>query len=143
MSESETANEQLYRAVTAAGDLAYEWELDSDQINWFGKPSGVLGPTTAQVIGPIHGYLLSIHPEDRAHRRGALQEHFREGAPFSCDYRVATGGQGYVWVNDRGAAEFDGDGKPVRVFGVLRQVDAQKETELGLKRLAEHDELTG
>src|SRR5438552_552725 len=71
MSESETANQQLHRAVAAAGDLAYEWDIASDQINWFGKPSGLFGPTTTQVIGTIDGYLLAIHPEDREHRRGA------------------------------------------------------------------------
>src|SRR4051794_7677403 len=143
MPEIETDNQSLLRAVAAAGDLAYEWVIATDRISWYGKPAGVLGPTTAQVIGTIDGYLLAVHPEDREHRSGALQEHFREGVPYACDYRLATGGAGYVWVNDRGAAEFDSDGRPMRVFGVIRQVAAQKDIELALQRVARYDELTG
>src|SRR5262249_31345885 len=143
MSETETASNPLLRAVAAAGDLAYEWVVETDQISWYGKPAGVLGPTTAQVIGTTDGYLLAVHPEDRAHRSAALQEHFREGAPYACAYRLATGGAGYVWINDRGAAEFDTDGRPTRIFGVIRQMAAQKEVEIALKRVAQFDELTG
>ncbi|MBI1777425.1 MAG: GGDEF and EAL domain-containing protein [Proteobacteria bacterium] len=143
MPTSETAREHLDRAVTAAGDLAYEWDFETGTFRWFGLPESVLGARTARLIASAKGLVEAIHPEDRERRGLALDAHFHEASPYACDYRVATAAGGFVWMSDRGAAEFDAEGRPIRMFGALRQIDAYKRNEAHLKRLAEYDELSG
>ncbi|HZT50552.1 MAG TPA: phosphodiesterase, partial [Stellaceae bacterium] len=49
----------------------------------------------------------------------------------------------FSWVHDRGTAEFDPEGRPLRLTGMLRIVTTRKENQTRLEYLTSYDELTG
>ena len=108
-------------AVAAAGDLPYIWELDSDRIVWLADANAVLHLPPKLDLSSGRALNDSINPEDLPGRLKALSDHFSLGRPYDCVYRLPGAGDGFRWVHDRGRADLDPDGRPVRLQGVIRQ----------------------
>lgn len=144
MASDETNSPQhLLAALTAAGDVAYDWDLGTDVISWHGSIHAILGMRDAGVIAS--GRLLAgrLNPDDLLHRQQHLNAHWTRRAVFDCEYRVRAENGGFAWVHDRGTAVFDAAGRPVRMQGVWRLVTGRKAQEQRLEQAANYDELTG
>lgn len=137
------ARDPLLSALTAAGDAAYVWDLATDAIRWSGSLHGALGIRESDPVATGRGYAGRINPEDLLQRQHSLNRHLNGHEPFECEYRVRNEDGGFVWVQDRGAAEFDGAGRATRVVGVVRSVTGRKLEEARLEQLANFDDLTG
>jgi PAS domain S-box-containing protein len=86
------------------------------------------------------GYL--IHPDDREHMLAVRQQHFdRVTSHFNCEYRLRRGDGSYLWVNGRGVATFDAQGRPVRFTGSVIDISARKAAQAELERQREQLEL--
>lgn len=142
LSDQNSALAEVVAALTAAGDVAYLWDIETDRIEWFGTPA-TLGLGDAQAFAT--GRLLSdrINPDDLVLRRQRLEAHFGRGGDYDCEYRVRAESGLFAWLHDRGAAEFDREGRPRRLLGVLRLVTGRKTQEQRLEHLVNYDDLTG
>lgn len=130
-------------ALLAAGDLVYEWALPSNELHWLkaSRHSQPLGLTAHK-----HGneFQRLIHPEDLNYRVDCLNRHLtRQRDFYACEYRLCLPDGQVLWVEDRGAAEFDEYGKAKRLLATLRFITERKEQEERLVKLAHYDELTG
>jgi diguanylate cyclase (GGDEF)-like protein len=132
----------LERALAAAGDVAYVWDIDSDALHWL---SGLenLGFSATTRLPRGHAFAERINPDDLLLRQQQLQAHYACGARFDCEYRIRLESGEFAWVHERGAAEFDDARRPKRFLGVLRLVTARKHQEQQLEHYANYDELTG
>jgi diguanylate cyclase (GGDEF)-like protein len=142
MLPSENVTVRLQAALSAAGDLAYEWDLQSDAISWHGSVDTALGIDDRLAIGTGRAFAGRINPEDLPQRQDRLSES-RRGAVYESEYRLRGGDGRFCWVEDRGQCELDGAGRAVRMLGVVRVITARKAAELRLERLANFDDLTG
>ena len=133
----------LLAALECAGDLAYIWDVATDALAWHGPAAARLGLRDVAIVATGKSFADRIHPDDRALRQARIAAHLGRADPFECEYRVRSESGALVWVHDRGRAERDGDGKPLRLTGVLRTVTGRKAEEQRLERLASYDELTG
>lgn len=135
--------ERLNRAVEASGDVAYDWDLATDQLTFVGGVA-TLFETGGQTV-PKSGedLQLRISPEDLPRRRRMLSDHFAGSATFDCEYRVRSGNGEFHWLHDRGKVELSSAGTPVRMTGVIRLVTQRKKQEEQLQYLANFDDLTG
>jgi len=130
-------------ALTAAGDIAYEWDLPSDTIAWGGELSETIGISDAAMLATGRALAGRINPEDLPERQHRLNDHFAGASGFDCEYRLRGEDGCFHWVQDRGRAERDETGRAVRVIGVMRVITSRKAFEIHLERLANFDELTG
>ncbi len=133
---------RLRAALAASGEIAYEWDLIADRIDFVGERAETLGaPATGRWTG--REFAGRINPEDLVVRLDMLSRHYRTRENYDCEYRLrlASGEQG--WVHDRGSAEFGPRGQPQRMRGTLRFIAGRHQSEAELKYLANHDELTG
>ena len=143
MESSSEALNRLNAALSAATDVAYDWDLVTDQIVWLG-PVGALFLTAGSAPADTGAaFTRQINPEDVPQRKKALSDHYNAGAEYDCDFRVRQGNGAYCWLHDRGRAVFSSDGKPVRMLGVLRLANRWKQHEAQLAHLASYDDLTG
>jgi len=130
-------------ALEGAGDHAYVWDLASDGLRWHGAPPRDLGVADPSALATGRALAARVHPEDREAREGRLEGHVVRGEPLESEYRlVAEDGQ-VIWVQDRGSAEFDSNGRLKRVVGVMRRITDRKVAEQRLEQLANYDDLTG
>jgi diguanylate cyclase (GGDEF)-like protein len=133
----------LQRAVEAAGDLLYDWDLATDKITWIGSASEIFGTDDASGIATGESFVNRINPEDVAVRLKALSDHFADDKQYDCEYRVRSDHGTFCWIHDRGRAQRTASAAPGRMVGSLRLVNARKQHEARLERLASFDELTG
>ena len=142
--ENELAElKRLRAAVEASGDLAYDWDLATDQLDWIGRAAGIFGADSASVPRTGDRYSGRINPEDLPVRMQALSEHFSGAANYDCEYRVRDSKGEFQWVHDRGSVQLAASGTPMRMSGSLRLVTERKQEEAQLERHANFDELTG
>ena len=135
--------ERFKTALGAAGDVAYVWDLTSDQITWLGHIETIVGITAQKRVASGSGFHRCINPEDLLLRSRLLSQHIREGAAFDCEYRVRAPDGEITWVHERGSVTLSPSGVPERLSGVLRPVTARKQNEFRLEYQANYDGLTG
>ena len=117
----ENPAEWVREAVAASGDIAYRWDILTDQVHWVGNIDEILGERGAETVHSGHSYNNRIHPEDLPTRLKALSDHFSQGSggqpgpaaarsgvligdPYECEYRIRNGQGVVIWVHDRGRA---------------------------------------
>lgn len=130
-------------AVTAAGDLVYRWDLETDGIAWGGPVCQLFGCSEACMPADGRAYAERINAEDQARRSRALSEHLGGQEDYDVEYRVRAEDGEFHWVHDRGRVERDAQGAPRRLHGTLRRITQRKLNEARLEYLANFDELTG
>jgi diguanylate cyclase (GGDEF)-like protein len=123
-----------------AGDVAYEWDLVTDQIKWFGAIAAFF--PSGQAVSKGAGFLSMLHPEDFPVQRSTFTQHLRTHDVYECEFRIKRG-DGYFWVQDRGAVEVNSDGTAIRFLGVLRGIDERKQIENAEWHSALFDSVTG
>jgi diguanylate cyclase (GGDEF)-like protein len=135
---------QALEALSAAGDVAYVWEISSGEMRWHGDLDNLEFDFAA--IKTAADLASCIHGDDLPLREQRLNAHLTRGVNFDCEYRLRLDDGDYAWFHDRGSADIGSPGpggKPARVMGVLRLITGRKAAEQRLEHLANYDELTG
>jgi len=134
--------QRLRTAIAAAGDIAYDWDLASGQITWWGSSDALLG---AEMPPPANGdaFRAMIHGGDLPKRDKALADHIAGEGVFDCEFRLVNAEGATTWAHERGTVIMDRDGKPARLCGSLRDITQRKRVDSRLEYLARYDELTG
>ena len=133
---------QLTKALAAAGDAAYCWNLDTDRIEW----SGGLAATRIDLGGELatgRAFAARIHPDDLVNRQLALAAHCDGEAAFDCEFRLRAAPGGFVWLHERGQVVRGRNDRARQMFGVIRVVSDRRAAQNRLEQLANYDELTG
>lgn len=134
---------RLRAALSAAGDVAYEWDLAADTIKWSGDVHKAFGTTGEKAPACAADFACIVVQEDAAARSNFLTR-LQAGEPqFECEYRLRLPGNGESWVHDRASAQFDNSGRAVRLVGILRFMNPDLSQAGRREHLANFDSLTG
>ncbi len=133
----------LVSVLVSSGDLFYEWDLVADGLSWVGQTNDVIGIADVQSITAGSTYLQRIHPEDLPRRMVALSEHVESSKTFDVEYRIRRDDGQFAWIQERAVAASNGDGTPLRLTGIVRDISLQKTTAEEVDFLTNHDALTG
>ena len=134
---------RLRAALAASGDVTYDWNLVDDVIAWDGPCAELFGHDELTAVSTGDSFHRAVNPQDLPERLKTLSDHLSGHGDFACEYRVRCGQGRFRWVQDRGAAHFSDSGRAVRLIGVLRGIDEQRQVKARLEYLATYDELTG
>lgn len=137
------ANIDLLAALIASGDVAYEWDVARDTLHWTGSATEMFGLDDLKPVASGDLFHGRINSEDLKERLKRLSRHFATGARFDCEFRLRAGDGEFMWLHERGQADFLPDGRPLVMRGVLRTITSRKRAEQRLEYLANYDELTG
>lgn len=132
--ESLRESEQRFRVAAESGnDLIYEWDLQSDEMRWWGKMDASLGyqPKTLQA------WEKTLHPEDHDKVMKAVTKHLQQGEAFDQEYRVRRRDGTYRYWSDRGTALRDARGKPYTWIGACTDITERKQVEQKLRKLTQ------
>lgn len=117
-------------AVKGANDGIWDWNPKSDTVYFSNRWKSMLGYAPDELGDAFEEWHGRIHPDDLAGVDAALTRHLSGADTFyQCEYRLRCKSGAYTWVSDRGQAQFDAAGQPLRMAGSLTDVTARREAE--------------
>ncbi|MEI2783311.1 MAG: diguanylate cyclase [Candidatus Competibacter sp.] len=139
------SEERLALALWGADLAMWDWDMRTDTITCDGLWDELVGYRSADTP-TYREWEQHIHPKDLPAVQEALRAHLARRTPFwESEYRLRRKDDaGWNWLLLRGKViGNDARGQPVRVCGIIMDINKRKRLEEKLRRLAITDPLTG
>ncbi|HEY0901698.1 MAG TPA: PAS domain-containing protein, partial [Micavibrio sp.] len=128
------AEERLRLAIRGTNDGVYDWNLLTQEIYWSPQFKGLLGYQDDEVVASRPFLETLIHPDDKEMAAESTKRYLnRETPELSVTFRVKHRDGYWIWVQKRGKALFDEDGRAVRLTGTYSDITSLKEYECKLE----------
>ncbi len=146
--ESEQAlrrTEERYAMAAAGANYgAWEWDMAADRVWLAPGVQEILGEPSEARVGAPSDWFHRTHPDDRERAWDAAARHIGgHGESFVAELRVRHAGGEFLWLESRGQAVRDEEGKAIRLVGSVTDIGAVREMREALEHRALHDALTG
>ena len=114
----------LQLALDGASVCAWEWDIASDRIAWWGS----VEPLVDVGEGPasVRAFLELVQPEDRAGVIAAVAAALERGVPIDAEFRIRRVDGTHRWLLAKGHVLHDATGAAVHVVGVALDIDRRK-----------------
>jgi PAS domain S-box-containing protein len=138
-----TRRKQAEQALVESEDHYRNAVELNPQVPWTAGPDGMIldtnhrwetltGLTKEESLGK--GWVRALHSEDLFHTLKAWEEALRTGNPLDVQYRIHCSDGQLRWMRARAAPRRDHDGKIIRWYGTLEDIDDHKKAEEALRR---------
>ena len=126
------SEEWLRLSIQAGKMYAYEWDATTDVLVRSPEYVNVLGPTEPRTL-TLQQAMEKIHPDDLPKLIAAVASHSPKNPTVDVTYRVLLPGRAPVSVKCSGRAFFDGEGRMLRIVGIVADITDQRLTEEALR----------
>ncbi len=129
----------LLRKIESMAGIGH-WEVDlvTEKAAWSDQFFHILGLDPAATVASTAFSMAMIHPEDRERASAAYQLSSETGSPFKVEKRIIRPSGEVRFVISEGIVDLDEEGKPVRVFGIFKDITKEKLKEEELNRTNVH-----
>ena len=101
-------------------------------MRWSAGLYRIYGLQPEEFPATYEGYIARVHADDRARVHGAVQQAYRDRAPFEFTERVVRPSGEVRWLISRGRVDCDARGQAVRMTGVCQDITDSKLAEAAL-----------
>ena len=129
----QTSEERLALATDASGIGLWDYNLETGAVWWSDRLKEILGINDEDFTGDLDALTTRLHPEDAERVMEATREHLKSGVPYGHAYRLRRSDGVYIWVESRGEASRDADGRAVRMTGTIDDITERNRTLLELR----------
>lgn len=127
--------EQLRLAQAALGMVTWIWDIETGRTRWYGDASALLGLPAGGFSGHFRDYLKHVHPDDAQRARAIYVECLKGLRPeYHAQERVLWPDGSVHWLENYGRAEYGGDGRALRMMGVVADITERKRQESARKK---------
>src|SRR5260370_23814010 len=138
-----TRRKQAEQALVESEDHYRNAVELSPQVPWTADPNGMILDTSRrwealtsltkrESLGT--GWLRALHPDDRQATLRAWEKALRTGEPLDTHYRIRCRDCEWRWMRVRAAPRRNEDGKIIRWYGTLEDIDDHKKAEEALRQ---------
>lgn len=127
------SDERFRLAISSITDILYEWNIQTDMIQWFGDIDTLLGYEIGKSPRSLHEFLKHIHPDDVNTIQTVMTNGLKNHQKWQVEYRIINKNGTQIHLCGTGIAEYDGTGNPVRVIGAVNDITKRKEAEVSLQ----------
>jgi len=144
--EVRRANDFYHLAMRASEEGLWDWDLLTDEMSFSERWRSMLGFSNEEWTTNSQDWFSLVHPDDRHRVSSEIQAHV-EGrtTSFELEYRIRHKDGRYLWMENRGSASRDANGRGVRIAGYQTDISVRKtvDSATGLRNRAWlDDELT-
>ena len=133
--ELRQSQEMLSLALEGANLGIWDWDLTTGKALWSERNQRMLGYEPNEFEPNIKNWKKLVHPDDWPLVSDHLNLHMEGKLPlFQAEYRIMNKCGAWQWVEAQGKViEFDSDGKPIRMAGVVAEISERKKVEEALR----------
>ena len=123
--------EKLNLIVESTQLGTWDWDPVTDIVAWNDHACAMFGVLPKDAPACFARTTERIHPSDAMAVRSAFVRHLERGDRFGIDLRARQSDGSFRWVHCCGRAMRDRKGLPIRVIGLLLDIDERKQAEIG------------
>ena len=128
------SEERLRLTLTAVNDGLWGWDVPTGEARFSASYYTMLGYEPYEFPQNYTTWRGLVHPDEIDRVEEQLNECVERGDGFSIEFRMRTKSGDWAWVLTRGkVVEYDKDGRPLRMVGVLTDISERKRIEEALK----------
>lgn len=132
--ELKESEERLRLAVKAGKTYVFDWDLRTDVIQRTGECGDIFNWMDDPTRDTGRELMARIHPDDLGMYSLNATKLTPESPAYLTSYRMSRPDGSVVWLEARGHAFFDGQGKRQRIRGIVADITARKHSEQALRR---------
>lgn len=121
--------ERLGLALSVGRMGAYDFNLRDGVLWWSPQMYAVFGVDPASFVPTPESVTALLHPDDRQTFHRQRDEALAERRVLEIEMRAVRPDGTLLWVAHRGQADYDGDGRPVRSFGISMDITERRRIE--------------
>jgi diguanylate cyclase (GGDEF)-like protein/PAS domain S-box-containing protein len=138
------SEERYALAVRGSRDGLWDWDLIADSVYYAPRWKQMLGLKDETISDSPDEWISRIDERDMGAFMQEFDQHLRgEDEVFEVELRMRHYNGHTIWMLCRGAVVRDDRGRAIRVAGSLADINEIKQVQDELRRIAEHDRLTG
>ena len=118
------ARMQLSQEYAKVG--TWEYTVSDDSLYWSDGVKDIFGVPVDTEIKTVEDFNKAMFPDDRESVDAAISQCFEGGESYYVEHRIITPSGEVKWVSEAGDVQRDEDGKPVKMFGLVQDIDARK-----------------
>lgn len=126
------AEERLRRGQKFANIGTWEWNIATGELYWSERIAPLFGYAVGELATSYENFLAALHPDDRQVVVDAVSACIERDAPYNIEHRVVWPDGTVRWLLERGAVTRDETGKPLKMLGVVQDIDDRKRAEMDL-----------
>lgn len=127
--------ERLRVAMDAARMGSWDWDMRTGEILWSEHHEILFGYQPGRLHRTYADFQKRLHPEDAARVEAALGEAMGKRTDYRCEFRVVWPDGSIHWMSGFGRFQFDAEGCPIRMVGVMQDISAQKSVEREIRKM--------
>ncbi|MEC4814702.1 MAG: PAS domain-containing protein [Scytonema sp. PMC 1069.18] len=140
--QSEQRNEEKLQQYSDRLALAFEaarmgswvWDLQTNELTWNPYHEILFGYESGRSNYSYQDWRDRVHPDDLPLVEAASLSAMENQQNYECEYRVIWEDGSVHWLSALGHFQYDSDGQPMRMLGVLYDITERKETEAALRQ---------
>jgi len=123
-------SEERSRLVIESAEMGtYDWDLKSDRIIWSRRHEVLWGYGEGEFDGSYFSFAQRVHRDDAPGIAAQIALATASRSLFQHDFRVVRPDGTTAWITGTGRFEFDGDGQPTRMRGLVRDITQQRQAD--------------
>ena len=127
------SEEVLRLAVEGANLGTWRWNLTDDSAYYSERSAGLFGLPAGQALDRALSFRM-IHRDDRALVASVIEYALAQRSHCEFEFRAVWPDGSSHWLTSRGHGTYAEDGRPLRMNGVMWDIDARKRAEQDLHR---------
>jgi PAS domain S-box-containing protein len=144
ITERKRAEDKLRQSETLLAEAqqvahigSWNWDIANDTIVWSDEHYRICGLKPQEEAITFERGMSFVHPDDRATTWQIVEQALQDHQPYECCLRLLHPDGTVRIAQSRGQAQYDDEGKPVRMFGTLQDITERKRSEDKLRRQKE------
>jgi len=128
------SEERWQLAVRGSTDGIWDWNLQTGDVFFSTRWKEMRGYEDHELAYALEEWRSRIHPDDLDRVLQSLDRYLAKQSPEFCqEYRIQLRDDSYMWVLDRGVAQWADDGTPLRMAGSASDITERKRAEEALR----------
>ena len=109
----------------------WDWHLPSGKVIYSSEWEAIAGYEEGELDQDVTSWSNSLHPDDVESAEKAIDDHMSGNtSSYETEFRMYRKDGSIIWAQDRGhIVEWDENGTPIRMIGILQDISRLKETE--------------